>query len=302
MAKTKSSPKAQENKNQKPKGAVPNYAKKIKIVQVGPKLPTVKLAYYGISTAMIAFIYDKKNMASVSHVDDQLCWQASTAFVYDFKHDMHEINETNYLSLASIARKLFTATAQTVKNINGNYQLDAVEIESFGSVVTKGVFKKRQCFWHYAELSAKDLVPSNLGFFFEDTLWKDVYERAKAFGELVKEYSVIAKAFIYGGTDPETFMSASKEDGLTDAGGYATAGEEKILYQQLKYWAIDNVPAPIKESALRMLEEKAEHRAYSNDYISPNEPVGKTLKEMSTSQKILMAALLVNTFLDKKAA
>lgn len=293
MAKTKSSPKAQENKNQKPKGAVPNYAKKAKVVEVGPKLPAVKLSYCGISTAMVAFIYDKKNMAGVSHIDDQLCWQAATNFVYDFKHDMHEINETNYLSLASIARKLFTATAQTVKDINGNYQLDAVEIESFGSIVTKGVFRKRQRFWHYAELSAKDLLPSNLGFFFEDTLWKDIYERATAFGDLVKEYSVIAKTLIDGGADPETFMSASKEHGLSSA-----SGEEKILYQQLKYWAIDNAPVPIKESVLRMLEEKAEHRAYSNDYISPNGIV----KEMSIGQRMIMAALLVNTFLDKKAA
>ena len=70
--------------------------------------------------------------------------------------------------------------------------------------------------------------------------------------------------------------------------------EQKILYQQLKYWAIDNVPASIKESVLRMLEEKDEPRAYSNDWISP--------KEMSVGQTMIVAALIARTFFDKKAA
>jgi len=301
MAKAKSSPKAQENKNQKPKGVVPNYAKKIKPVQVGPKLPAVKLTYYGISTAVLASIYDKKNMAGVSHVDDQLCWQAATEFVYDFKHNMYEINEINYLGLSSVARKLFTVTTQTVKNINGNYQLDAVEVESFGSIVTKGVFKKRQRFWHYVELAAVDGVPPNLGFYFEDAICSDVYTRAESFDLLVKKYSDVAKGFIEEGFDPESFMRVDKEQGLLQAHGYTMAGEEKIFYQQLKYWAIDNIPAPIKESVLGMLEEKDEPRAYSNNYVSSNE-LTNPFKGMSKGQKVVMAALLVNTFLDKKAA
>jgi hypoxanthine phosphoribosyltransferase len=255
MAKSKAAPKTDKaTKTTKVKGPVPNYTKKVKPVEAKPILPPVKLVYCGISTALIAHIYDKKNMSGVSHVDDQLCWQAATAFACDFNRDMNELDQPSYIGLANFARKLFVSTAETVKNITNNYMLDAFEVESFGAVMTKGIFKKRKRFWHYVDLAVRDRVPANLGFYFEDTLWSDVYNRAKAFDELVKEFAEVAKAFVQQGYDPEMNMCISKGALCAPSGLMSEMTEDqKIQYQALKFWAIDGKPAMVQPTMNQLI-------------------------------------------------
>lgn len=262
MAKAKSSPKAVEKniKNAKPKGIVPNYTKKPPVVVEKPELPKVGLCYFGVSTAMIARTYKKPDMAGVSYVDNQLCWQSAQYLVRQYNSKHH---------------KQLSKICDTVKTTSGSWQLNAVEIDLFDDIITKGIMSKRLKFWHYVSLILQDKVAPNLGFHFEDPVFSDnIGQRAKDFEQMVNKHSQEAALNCKEG------QSSNLEDyaEIDSAGQLIKSSKERgVISQQYKYWVIDYTPAPLTPPTEPEIKTKVKNSlpAHTNGIVfkKPNDSI-----------------------------
>jgi hypothetical protein len=89
-----------------------------------------------------------------------------------------------------------------------------------------------------------------LGFHYEDPIYKDDFERANAFDAFVKKYSVVAKALIAEGNEPEMNMCVFNDTLSAPSGLMSLMPEDqKIRHQALKYWSIDNLSPVTKALA-----------------------------------------------------